>query len=94
MRLEEIKVKKRIKFENLGLLTLILSILLAIASMYLANSGLAQSSTRLAKICLLSFALSWIMITYGQHAKNRKKIIIKVTKAKSVSPISSTHQSY
>ncbi len=80
MKLKQVKVKKRFKFENLGLLGLIGSILLGLVSMYLFTIGLGNISNELAKICLGAFVISWFMVLYGQHARNHKKIIIEIEK--------------
>ena len=80
MRLENVNVKNRIKFENLGLLCLISSIIFGLTSFYFFTVGQADLSNQLAKDCLFTFMIAWLLITYGQHAKNHKKIIIKVMK--------------
>ncbi|CAM3021974.1 hypothetical protein GHI93_00535 [Lactococcus hircilactis] len=81
MKLKNVKIKKRFKFENLGLILFIVSFILAFSSMYLFTSQDFLLSNGLAKFSLSLFVLSWLMITYGQHAKNHKKIIISVVKS-------------
>ncbi|PCS01052.1 hypothetical protein [Lactococcus fujiensis] len=81
MKLQDVKIKKRFKFENLGLLLLLAAIVSAITSMYLFTTGESIISNLLAKLCIVLFVTAWLMITYGQHAKNHKKIIIKVVNA-------------
>lgn len=83
MKLKQVKVKKRFKFENLGLIGLIVSIFLSVFSAYLYLLGSVDLSNKLAKVCILAFSISWLMVIYGQHAKKHKKIVIEVTKKES-----------
>ena len=79
MKLQEVKVKKRFKFENLGFILLIISVIFAFISMiYFMNGAQNEWSNTAAKICLSCFASAWFMINYGQYAKKHKKFIIKV----------------
>ena len=82
MTTENIKIKKRFKFEKLARLNLKISAILAISSVAVSAAQHAELSHVLAVVCIGCLVAAFPIMAYAKHTKKRKIVVVKLSAKK------------
>lgn len=80
MKVRKVKVRKRIKYENIALLFILGSVIFGGYSIYYTYQGNDEFSTKLAVYCLINMLTAFVMNAYGEYQRKRRIIVIKLEK--------------